>query len=76
MIADDEVRAEYEARMREIYDYNSAVTNAEKKAEAKANAEKRESVKKMLLKGLDVSDIADIIGISIEEINEIKKKIQ
>lgn len=58
----------------------SQVAEAEDKVRAeeraKANAEKRESVKKMLLKGLDVSDIADIIGIPIEEINEIKKKIQ
>lgn len=95
---DKEVRAEYEARMREIYDYNSAMTNAVKKAEAKAekekeelkakaekekeelkaraDAEKRESARKMLLKGMKASDIADIIGLSIEEINEIKKKVQ
>ena len=43
---------------------------------AKSDAEKRESAKKMLLRGLEASDIADIIGLSLDEINEIKKKIQ
>ena len=43
---------------------------------SKADAEKRESAKKMLLKGLDASDVADIIGLSLEEINKIKKKVQ
>ena len=70
---------------------NNAIANAEDKVrkeeqekaekekaelQAKADAEKRESAKKMLLKGLDASDVADIIGLSLEEINKIKKKVQ
>ena len=48
----------------------------EQELEAKANAEKRESAKKMLSKGLSVEDISDFTGLSIEEVNQIKKKIQ
>ena len=70
---------------------NNAIANAEDKVrkeeqekaekekaelKSKADAEKRESAKKMLLKGLDASDVADIIGLSLKEINKIKKKVQ
>ena len=69
VIQDKEVRAEYEARMREIYDYNSGVTNAVK-------AEKRESARTALTMGLTIEQVSKITGLSVEEINDIRKKIQ
>lgn len=69
-------------RMREEanIEINNAIAQAEdratKKAEEKADAEKRESAKKLLAMGLSVDQISKALSLSIEEINEIKKKIQ
>ncbi len=69
-------------RMREEanIEFNNAIAQAEdratKKAEEKADAEKRESAKKLLAMGLSVDQISKALSLSIEEINEIKKKIQ
>lgn len=43
---------------------------------AKAEAEKQESVRKMLADGLPIEIISKYLGLTVEEINEIKKKVQ
>ncbi len=69
-------------RMREEanIEFNNAIANAEDKVRveerAKADAEKRESARKMLVDGLPVEIVSKYSGLSIEEIREIKKKIQ
>ena len=56
--------------------YDSTIAYAEKKGRleerAKSEAEKRESAKKMLVKGFDIETIADILGLPIEEIEKLK----
>ena len=60
--------------------YDSTIAYAEKKgrleerakAEAEKLAEKKESAKKMLVKGFDIETIADILGLPIEEIEKLK----
>ena len=58
----------------------SQVAEAEDKVRAeeraKADAEKRESAKSLLTAGVDTGVIAKSLGLSVDEINEIKKKIQ
>ena len=58
----------------------SQVAEAEDKVRAeeraKADAEKRESAMRFLKMGLTAEQVAEGSGLSIEEINEIKKKIQ
>ena len=48
----------------------------EQELEAKANAEKRESAVKLFKMGLSVEQVAEALSLSIEEVNQIKKKIQ
>ena len=88
MSADPETRAEYDARVREmnrIYagqtvKYKEGLEEGEKigaqkeraKAEAEKKAEKIESAKKMLSKGLEIQDIADFTGLSLAEIEALK----
>ena len=84
MSADPETRAEYDARVREmnrIYagqtvKYKEGLEEGEKigieKGRAKAKAEKIESAKKMLSKGLEIPDIADFTGLSPAEIESLK----
>ena len=48
----------------------------EQELKAKADAEKRESAKTALSMGLSVEQVAKITGFSLDEINEIKKKVQ
>lgn len=86
--ADPETRAEYDARVREmnrIYagqtvKYKEGLEEGEKigaqkeraKAEAEKKAEKIESARKMLSKGLEIQDIADFTGLSLAEIEILK----
>ena len=42
----------------------------------KAKAEKRESARNLLAAGVNVEVVAESLNLSIEEINEIKKKVQ
>ena len=69
-------------RMREEanIEFNNAIANAEdkgaKRERAKADVEKRESAKTALLMGLTIDQVSKITGLSLEEVNELKKKIQ
>ncbi len=82
--ANDEIRAIADLRQRDLNDRiserNAAKAEGEQlgaeKERAKADAEKRESAKKMLVDGLSVEMVSKYSGLSTEEINEIKKKIQ
>ena len=82
--ANDEVLELIRLREEAQNEVTSQIAEGEKRGEkrgadrerAKAIAEKKESARKMLLKGMDIPDVADIICLSIEEINEIKKKLQ
>ena len=47
------------------------LANQRAKAEAEKHAEKIEAAKRMLAKGLDISDIADFTGLSIKEIQSL-----
>lgn len=78
--ADPTTREIYDLRQRTEFGYlsekNIAVENAVKKVQAQAEAEKRESAKTALSMGLTVEQASKITGLSVEKINEIKKKIQ
>ena len=52
------------------------IAEARKEEQTKADAEKRESTVKLFKMGLSVEQVAEALSLSIEEINEIKKKIQ
>ena len=73
---DKALRAEYEARLREISDFNAGIANARREEREKAKAEKIESAMRLLAMGLSVDQISKALGFSIEEVNEIKKKVQ
>lgn len=73
--ADDDIRAIADLRQRDWNDRISERNAVREEERAKADAEKRESAVK-LFKGLSVEQVAEALSLSIEEINEIKKKIQ
>ena len=73
---DKALRAEYEARLREISDFNAGIANARREEREKAKAEKIESAKNLVRAGISVEIVASSLGLSVEEINEIKKKVQ
>ena len=78
--ADDKIRAIADLRQRDLNDRiserNAAKAEGREEERAKADAEKRESARKMLVDGLSIEMVSRYFGLSIEEINEIKKKIQ
>ena len=83
MSADPDVRAAYQARIREMnrirasqaIEYKEGLAEGEKlgarKEREKAKAEKIESAKKMLSKGLSIEDISDFTGLSLEEVKKL-----
>ena len=52
--------------------YAEGMAEERAKAEKEKLAEKIEMVKRMLAKGLDISDIADFTGLSVDEIKAIE----
>ena len=78
--ADDKIRAIADLRQRDLNDRiserNAAKAEDREEERAKADAEKRESARKTLVDGLSIEMVSNYSGLSIEEINEIKKKIQ
>ena len=79
---DKALRAEYEARLKEISDFNAGIANArreeqekaekrEKQLIEKAKADKIESAKTALSMGLTVDQVAKITGLSIEEVKKL-----
>ncbi|MDR1207828.1 MAG: Rpn family recombination-promoting nuclease/putative transposase [Holosporales bacterium] len=72
--ADKEVRANADSRLRAINDRNSELTVATKKGrEEGAIAKARESAIRMLKKNVSLEDISDFTGLSIEEVQLLKK---
>jgi predicted transposase/invertase (TIGR01784 family) len=80
--ADPETRAIADLRQKTINDRNSEMTVAVEKAtaegiaigEARGKAEgKKEAARKMLKKGVDLEDISEFTGLSIDEIESLKK---
>ncbi|MEH7345777.1 Rpn family recombination-promoting nuclease/putative transposase [Bacillus sp. JJ1532] len=81
--ANKENRVIYEARMKELRDQLSNL-QGERRLGREEGREKglkegkkeglRDVAKKMLERGMGISDIADITGLSVDEINNIKKK--
>lgn len=57
-------------------DISSAHNEGREEERAKAMAEKRESAIKLLKMGLLVDQVGEALGLSIEEVSEIKKKVQ
>ena len=82
--ASDEVLELIRLREEAQNEVASRVAEGEKRGEkigadrerAKADAEKRESAVKLFKMGLSVEQVAEALSLSVEEINEIKKKIQ
>ena len=68
---DKALRAEYEARLKEISDFNAGIANARKEEREKAKAEKIESAKNLLKAGISAEIIASSLGLSLEEIKEL-----
>lgn len=68
---DKALRAEYEARLKEISDFNAGVANARKEEQEKARAEKIETARNFLKMGLSVEQVARGTGLSIEEVKKL-----
>ena len=68
---DKAMRAEYEARLKEISDFNAGIANARREERAKAKAEKIESAKNLLKAGISAEIVANSLGLSLEEIKEL-----
>jgi len=73
---DEEMRDQYEARMKWKSDYNTMLYEAEMKGIDKGilegrNALKIETAKNMLAKGYHIPEISDITGLSVQEIEEL-----
>ena len=81
--ANPDVRAAYQARVREMnriragqaIKYKEGLAEGEKlgakKERAKAKAEKIETAKKLLMMGLNMSQVAEATGLSMEEIKKL-----
>ena len=69
------MREVYESRVRQRRDHLSLLDSAREEGIEKGIKKKAiEDAKKMLSKGFSVEDIADITGLSLEEVNQLKKK--
>ena len=64
------MREVYESRVRQRRDHLSLLDSAREEGIEKG---KIEDAKKMLSKGFSVEDIADITGLSLEEVNQLEK---
>jgi len=79
MSADPDVRAAYQARIREMnrirasqaIKYKEGLAEGEKREREKAKAEKIESAKKMLSDGLSGELVSKYSGLSIEEVKKL-----
>lgn len=76
---DKQTRAEYEARRKEINDYNAGVTKAEKKGREEGREEgkveeKIKIAKNALAMGLAIEKVVELTGLSIGEINNSKNQ--
>ena len=75
--ADEKIREEYDSRNDAIL-YEIALANTSREEDEKIGIEKGarekaiETAKKMLLKGLDYSDISEFTGLSVEEIKQLR----
>ena len=68
----DAERRQYEVSQKEYWDYTSSLETAERKGEKKGvRKEKEDTVRKMKTKGYSVSDIAEITGLTVDEINNL-----
>ena len=73
--ADEIKRLEYEAREKAIKDYNTQMWSAENRGLKKGREEGREdAIMSMLKAGLPVEIVAEIMEITVEKIQEIKRK--
>jgi len=77
IIADSEVQEMLRVKEKAELDYNSALSYAESrgKIEGLVEGEKKakiESARKMLIKGLDIADIVEFTGLSIEEVEGLR----
>jgi predicted transposase/invertase (TIGR01784 family) len=75
---DEKFRAEYEARQKLINDENSAITVATEKGiaigEERGELKKaKEMALKLLAKEMDITDIAEITGLSKTEVSNLEK---
>jgi predicted transposase/invertase (TIGR01784 family) len=71
---DEKFRAEYEARQKLINDENSAVTVAmEKGLREGALSKAKDTAFKLLSKGMDIGDIAEVTGLSEREIKNLRE---
>lgn len=73
---DKKASKEYLARQMEINDYNAGITKAKK--EGRAEGEKKakiETARNLLKAGVDVNIIAASVGLSVEEIKQLKREL-
>ena len=67
-----EERREYEASVKNFWDYYSTIKSAMNKGRAEGRAEEKFSnARRMKAKGFSLDDIADITGLTIEEITQL-----
>ncbi len=78
VISQDKVkRMAYEARQTEIMDQRSRMISAEMKGREEGRVEGRKEVAKSLLtRGISVDEVAEIAGMSREQVAEIQRDVQ
>ena len=73
MSADEVTRAEYNARLKQLNDFRAGQTEKYNEGFEKGAYNKAlETAKRMLRRGLQMEDIADFTGLSIEEVKVLR----
>lgn len=71
---DAEARRLYEMRQKVLHDEASMLEGARAEGESLGNVKgKHEVAKNMLIKGMDLSTVVDLTGLSIEEVEQLKR---
>ena len=74
---DEQKRLEYEVRQKAIRDYNSQMKSAERRGEKRGRqAALKEVVAKMAGRNMSPEEIADLLGMKTQEIDELVEEIK
>ncbi len=72
---DEQTRMLYEARQKALHDYASAIGEAEDKGRVEGRMEGRmETARTMLAKDMDIALVSDVTGLSLEEVERLRKE--
>ena len=74
---DEQKRLEYEVRQKAIRDHNSQMKSAERRGEKRGRqAALKEVVAKMVGRNMSPEEIADLLGMKTQEIDELVEEIK